>query len=145
TGFEVETMREIVDRLGLDVKFEIIGVDNVMPGLKSGRIDLSTGTVTDKRKDEVHFSDTIKYSYITMAVREDDNSGIETIEDLEGKKAGSCFSMIYRQIAEQLGAEVVTYGNALNETYLRDINDWTTDVIINDYYVTKFAVAAFPE
>lgn len=145
TGFEVETMREIVDRLGLDVKFEIIGVDNVMPGLKSGRIDLSTGTVTDKRKDEVHFSDTIKYSYITMAVREDDNSGIETLEDLEGKKAGGGGTTIYSQIAEQFGAEVVTYGNAPNEAYLRDVNDGTTDVVINDYYLTKFGVAAFPE
>lgn len=145
TGFEVETMREIVKRLDLEVTFEIIGVDNVMPGLKSGRIDLSTGTVTDNRKEEFDFSDPIKYSYITMAVREEDNSGIETLEDLEGKKAGGGATTIYSQIAEQFGAEVVTYGNAPNEAYLRDVNDGTTDVVINDYYLTKFGVAAFPE
>lgn len=145
TGFEVETMREVVKRLGLDVTFEIIGVDNVMPGLKSGRIDLSTGTVTDKRKEEFDFSDPIKYSYITMAVREEDNSGIESLEDLEGKKAGGGATTIYSQIAEQFGAEVITYGNAPNEAYLRDVNDGTTDVVINDYYLTKFGVAAFPD
>lgn len=145
TGFEVETMREIVKRLDLDVKFEIIGVDQVMSGLQSGRIDLSTGTITDKRKEEFEFSDPIKYSYITMAVREADNSGIETLEDLEGKKAGGGSTTIYSQIAEQFGAEVITYGNAPNEAYLRDVNDGTTDVVINDYYLTKFGVAAFPQ
>src|SRR5699024_11810681 len=40
---------------------------------------------------------------------------------------------------------VVTYGNAPNEAYLRDVSDGTTDVVINDYYLTKFGVAAFPE
>src|SRR5690625_1664924 len=44
TGYEVETMREIAKRLDLDIEFEIIGVDNVMPGIKSGRIDISSAT-----------------------------------------------------------------------------------------------------
>src|SRR5690625_7579029 len=79
-----------------------------------------------------------------MTVRREDNSGIETLEDLEGKKAGGGATTIYSQIAEQFGAEVVTYGNAPNEAYLRDVHDSMTDVVINDYYLTKFGVAAFP-
>src|SRR5690625_3664123 len=145
TGYEVETMREIAKRLDLDIEFEIIGVDNVMPGIKSGRIDISSATITDKRKEDFDFSEPYNYSYITMAVRESDNSGIESLEDLAGKKAGGGATTIYSQIAEQFGAEVVTYGNAPNEAYLRDVSDGTTDVVINDYYLTKFGVAAFPE
>lgn len=145
TGYEVETMRELAKRLDLDVKFEIIGVDNVMPAIKSGRIDISSGSITDKRKEAFDFSDTYKYSYITMAVRSDDNSGIETLEDLKGKKAGGGATTIYSQIAEQFGAEVVTYGNAPNEAYLRDVDNGRTDVVINDYYLTKFGVAGFPD
>lgn len=145
TGYEVETMREIAKRLDLEIEFEIIGVDNVMPGIKSGRIDISSATITDKRKEEFDFSEPYNYSYITMAVRESDNSGIETLEDLEGKKAGGGATTIYSQIAEQFGAEVITYGNAPNEAYLRDVSDGTTDVVINDYYLTKFGVAAFPD
>src|SRR5690625_978904 len=38
TGYEVETMREIAKRLDLDISFEIIGVDNVLPAIKSGKI-----------------------------------------------------------------------------------------------------------
>ncbi len=145
TGFEVETMREIAKRLNLDISFEIIGVDSVMPAIKSGRIDISSATITDKRKEQFDFSDPIKYSYITMAVRKEDNSGIETLEDLNGKKAGGGATTIYSQIAEQFGAEVVTYGNAPNEAYLRDVDNGRTDVVINDYYLTKFGVAAFPD
>lgn len=145
TGFEVETMREIAKRLNLDISFEIIGVDSVMPAIKSGRIDISSATITDKRKDQFDFSDPIKYSYITMAVRKEDNSGIETLEDLNGKKAGGGATTIYSQIAEQFGAEVITYGNAPNEAYLRDVDNGRTDVVINDYYLTKFGVAAFPD
>lgn len=145
TGHEVETMREIAKRLGLDIEFEIIGVDNVMPAINSGRIDISSGTITDKRKEEFDFSDPFKYSYITMVVRESDNSGIESLEDLKGKKAGGGATTIYSQIAEQFGAEVVTYGNAPNEAYLRDVSDGTTDVVINDYYLQKFGIAEFPD
>ncbi|SET37692.1 amino acid ABC transporter substrate-binding protein, PAAT family [Oceanobacillus limi] len=145
TGYEVETMREIAKRLDLDISFEIIGVDNVLPAIKSGRIDISSGTITDKRKEEFDFSDPYKYSYITMAVRKEDNSGIESLEDLEGKKNGGGATTIYSQIAEQFGAEVVTYGNAPNEAYLRDVDNGRTDVVINDYYLTKFGVAAFPD
>lgn len=145
TGYEVETMREIGKRLDLDVSFEIIGVDDVMPAIKAGRIDMSSGTITDNRKEEFAFSEPYKYSYITMAVRSDDNSGIETLEDLKGKKAGGGATTIYSQIAEQFGAEVITYGNAPNEAYLRDVDNGRTDVVINDYYLTKFGVAAFPD
>lgn len=145
TGFEVETMREIAKRLDLDISFEIIGVDSVLPAIKSGRIDMSSATITDKRKDQFDFSDPIKYSYITMAVRKDDNSGVEKLEDLKGKKAGGGATTIYSQIAEQFGAEVITYGNAPNEAYLRDVDNGRTDVVINDYYLTKFGVAAFPD
>src|SRR5690625_6181339 len=138
-------MREIAKRLDLDIEFEIIGVDNVMPGIKSGRIDITSSTITEKRKEDFESSEPYNYSYITMAVREEDNSGIEKLEDLEGKKAGGGATTIYSQIAEQFGAEVITYGNAPNEAYLRDVHNGRTDVVINDYYLTKFGVAAFPD
>lgn len=95
TGYEVETMREIAKRLDLDISFEIIGVDSVMTAINNGRIDISTGAITDNRKEKFDYSDPIKYSYITMAVRKDGNSGIETLEDLKGKKAGGGATTIY--------------------------------------------------
>ncbi|MBN6205910.1 transporter substrate-binding domain-containing protein [Ralstonia pickettii] len=147
TGYDVEVLREIGNRLGLEVSFEIMGVDSMLPAVKSGRIDVAANdmTVTEKRLEEFNFSDPYKYSYTTMAVRTTDNSGIESLEDLAGKKAGGGATTVYSQIAEHYGAEVVTYGNAPNEAYLSDVNNGRTDLVMNDYYLTKFGVAAFPE
>lgn len=147
TGFDVEVMKEVAKRLDIDIKFEIMGIDGMLPAIKSGRIDVAANDIeiTENREKEFNFSEPYKYSYTTMAVRAADNSGIESLEDLKGKKAGGGATTIYSQIAEQFGAEVVTYGNAPNEAYLRDVNDGTTDVVINDYYLTKFGVGAFPQ
>ncbi|WP_156291714.1 transporter substrate-binding domain-containing protein [Oceanobacillus salinisoli] len=147
TGYDVEIMREVANRLGLDISFEIMGIDSMLPAINSGRIDVAANDIeiTDKRKEEFNFSEPYKYSYTTMAVRKEDNSGIESLEDLEGKKAGGGATTIYSQIAEHYGAEIVTYGNAANEAYLRDVDNGRTDVVVNDYFLTKFGVGAFPD
>ena len=147
TGYDVEVMREIAKRLDLDISFEIMGIDSMMPAIQSGRIDVAANDIepTKTRREAFDFSEPYKYSYTTMAVRKEDNSGIESLEDLKGKKAGGGATTIYSQIAEHYGAEVITYGNAPNEAYLRDVDNGRTDVVINDYYLTKFGVAAFPD
>lgn len=147
TGYDVEVMREIADRLDVDVSFEIMGIDSMLPAIKSGRIDLAVNDIeaTEKRKEEFNFSEPYKYSYTTMVVRKEDNSGINSLEDLEGKEYGGGATTIYGQIAEHFGANINTYGNAPNEAYLRDVDNGRTDVVINDYYLSKFGVAAFPE
>lgn len=147
TGYDVEVMREVGKRLGLEVTFEIMGIDSMLPAIKSGRIDVAANDIeaTAKRKEEFNFSEPYKYSYTTMVVRKEDNSGINSLEDLKGKKYGGGATTIFGQIAEHFGAEVVPYGNAPNEAYLRDVHNGRTDVVINDYYLCKFGVAAFPE
>src|SRR5699024_4661182 len=146
TGYDVEVMKEVGKRLDIDVEFDIMGIDSMLPGIKSGRIHAAVNDIeiTPNRSKEFNFSDPYKYSYTTMAVRKGDNSGIESLEDLEGKKAGGGATTIYSQIAEQFGAKVVTYGNDHNEAYLRDVYDAEKYVVINYYYLTKFGVAAYP-
>ncbi|AUJ25421.1 transporter substrate-binding domain-containing protein [Virgibacillus dokdonensis] len=147
TGYDVEVMREVAKRLDVDISFEIMGIDSMLPAIKSGRIDVAANDIeaTDKRKESFNFSEPYKYSYSTMVVRKEDNSGIESLEDLKGKIAGGGATTIYSQIAEHFGAEVKTYGNAPNEAYLRDVHNGRSDVIVNDYYLSKFGVAGFPE
>ncbi len=55
TGYDVELMREIGKRLGLDVKFEIMGIDSMLPAIQSGRIDVAVNDIeiTDKRKKTI--------------------------------------------------------------------------------------------
>lgn len=147
TGYDVEVMKEVANRLDLDVNFEIMGIDSMLPAINSGRIDVAINDIeaTEGRKEQFNFSEPYKYSYSTMVVRQEDYSGIHSLEDLEGKKAGGGATTVYSQIAEHYGAEIITYGNATNEAYLRDVHNGRTDVVVNDYYLSTFGVAGFPE
>ncbi len=147
TGFEVEVAREVAERLELEVEFKEMGFDEMLTSVQTGQVDIAANDIeiTEDRAEEFIFSTPVKYSYGTAVVRKDDLSGIETLEDLEGKKAAGASTSIYMEIARSYGAEEVTYDNASNEVYLRDVSIGRTDVILNDYYLSTFGVAAFPE
>lgn len=147
TGFEVEVAREVAERLDLEVEFKEMGFDEMLSSVQTGQVDIAANDIeiTEDRAEEFIFSTPIKHSYGTAVVRKDDLSGIETLEDLEGKKAAGASTSIYMEIARSYGAEEVTYDNASNEVYLRDVSIGRTDVILNDYYLSTFGVAAFPE
>lgn len=147
TGFEVEVVREVAERLELEIEFTEMGFDEMMTSVQTGQVDIAANDIeiNEDRQEKFAFSTPIKYSYGTAIVRADDLSGIETLEDLEGKKAAGASTSVYMETARSYGAEEVTYDNATNETYLRDVSIGRTDVILNDYYLQKLAIEAFPE
>ncbi|WP_033543687.1 transporter substrate-binding domain-containing protein [Planococcus sp. CAU13] len=147
TGFEVEVAREVAERLDLEIEFTEMGFDEMLTSVRTGQVDIAANDIeiSEDREEEFIFSTPIKYSYGTAVVRKDDLSGISSLEDLEGKKAAGAATSIYMEIAREYGAEEVTYDNATNEVYLRDVSIGRTDVILNDYYLSTFGVAAFPD
>ncbi|WP_173917295.1 transporter substrate-binding domain-containing protein [Halobacillus sp. Marseille-Q1614] len=147
TGYDVEVMKEIANRLDLELSFEEYGVDGLLSAIESGRVDMVINDmeITESRKESFNFSEPYKYSYSTMIVREDDLSGIETLEDIEGKRHGGGATTVFAQIAEHYGAEIVSYGNVANDVYLRDVENGNTDLIINDYYLQTLALKALPD
>ncbi|MGI2328560.1 transporter substrate-binding domain-containing protein [Planococcus sp. YIM B11945] len=147
TGFEVEVVREIGKRLELEIEFTELGFDEMLTSVQTGQVDMASNDieVTEDRKENFAFSTPFKFSYGTAIVRKDDLSGIETLEDLKGKKAAGASTSVYMETARSYGAEEVVYDNATNETYLRDVAIGRTDVILNDYYLQTLAIAAFPE
>jgi L-cystine transport system substrate-binding protein len=147
TGYDVEVIREIAKRLDLEVEFKTSDFNNMLASVQNGRIDVAANDIeiTDERKEQFAFSEPYKYSYTSMIVRKDDLSGIHSLTDLKGKRAGGEASTNHSKVAEQLGAEVVTYSNATNDVYLRDVDNGRTDLIINDFYLQSLALQAFPD
>ncbi len=147
TGFEVEVVREVAKRLELEIDFKELGFDEMLTSVKTGQVDMAANDIeiSEDRLENFIFSTPIKHSYGTAVVRKDDLSGIKTLEDLKGKKAAGASTSVYMELARQYGAEEVTYDNASNEVYLRDVGIGRTDVILNDYYLQTLAVAAFPK
>jgi L-cystine transport system substrate-binding protein len=147
TGYEVEIVNEMAKRLGLKVDYVEMGFDGMLTSLNTNKVDLVANDVgvTDQRKTKFAFSEPIKHSYGTAIVRKSDLSGIKNIEDLKGKKSAGAATSIYMDISRKLGAQSVVYDNATNEQYLRDVATGRTDVILNDYYLQKIALAYFPK
>ncbi|MGT2925092.1 transporter substrate-binding domain-containing protein [Streptococcus caviae] len=147
TGYDVEILKEIGKRLGLKLQFTEMGVDGMLTAVKSGQVDLVNFSLEDGNKNISKFLRTspYKYSFTSMVVRSKDDSDIHSWSDIKGKKAAGAASTNYMKIAKKLGAELVVYDNVTNDVYMKDLVDGRTDVIINDYYLQKMAVAAIKD
>ncbi|QST00476.1 transporter substrate-binding domain-containing protein [Pontibacillus sp. ALD_SL1] len=147
SGYDVEVMHALGEHMGIDIVFKEIGVDEMFAAVKSGKIDAAMNDfqINDEREESYLFSNPYKYSYTTMIVREDSYSGIKELEDLEDKKAGGEATTTFSEIARAFGAKVITYDNVSNEVYLKDVHRGILDVIINDYYLSKLGLQAYPE
>ena len=118
-GYEIEMLKEIGERLDLEIEFQEIGVAEAFTSVDSGKVDISVNNLdtTEERLEKYNMSVPYKYSIGGMIVREDGSSGIEAadLSDWEGKKAGGGAGTQYIKIAEKLGAEPVIYDNVNND------------------------------
>ena len=146
-GYDVDVAKEVAKRLGVEITFKEYNVDGQVSSLTRGEADFAANDfgLTDERAEKFSLSTPIKYSFDSMIVRKSDDSGIASLEDLDGKKAAGEPNTSYMGLAESYGAELVTYDNATNDQYLTDVANGRTDVILNDYYLQKMAVAALPD
>lgn len=147
TGYEVEAVNEIGRRLGVEIEFVEMGVDGMLTAINSGQVDAAANgfDITEKRLEDYTFSEPYKYSFGGIVVRASDHSGVESLEDLKGKKSAGGATTIYMQISEKFGAEPVVYDNATNDVFFRDVASGRTDVILNDFYVSNTAVNKFKD
>lgn len=88
SGLEISLAEKIAEYLGVDVEFTAVTAATRTELLDSGDIDcvLATFTITDERKESWDFSTPYYTDYVTVLV--ENESGITTLADLEGKKVG---------------------------------------------------------
>jgi cystine transport system substrate-binding protein len=121
--------------------------DAMLASLTTGQVDIAVNDInrTAEREERVRFSTPYKYSWATLMVREEDLSGIETLDDLEGKIHAGEATTTFSRIMRSYGAETLTYDNATNDQYLRDLDIGRSDVIMNDYYLQRLALQFMPQ
>ncbi|MGM9903508.1 extracellular solute-binding protein [Enterococcus sp. 10A9_DIV0425] len=146
-GYDVDIAKEIADRLGVAISFKEYNVDGQITAVSKQQADFAANdfSTTKEREKKFKLSVPIKYSFDSMIVRKSDDSGIQSLEDLDGKKAAGEPNTSYMRLAEEYGATPVTYDNATNDQYLTDVANGRTDVILNDYYLQKMSLAALPD
>lgn len=107
TGYDVEIIEAVADKLGLDVKFEETQWDAIFAGLDAGRFDVIANQVTinDEREAKYLFSAAYTVSPGVIVVAEDDDS-ISSFADLEGKTTAQSLTSNWNDLATESGAKV---------------------------------------
>lgn len=85
TGFDIELVNDIADRLGLEVKIQDTAFDTIFTDVAQGKFDMvaSASTITPEREQQVSFSD--PYYESEQALLVPPGSDITSVDDLAGK------------------------------------------------------------
>ena len=107
TGFDVEIIQAVADKLGLEVKFQETQWDAIFAGLDAGRFDVIANQVSinDEREKKYLFSEPYTVSPGVIVVNEDDDS-ISSFADLAGKTTAQSLTSNWYELATDSGAKV---------------------------------------
>ncbi|PCE14607.1 polar amino acid ABC transporter substrate-binding protein [Microbacterium sp. SZ1] len=107
TGYDVEIIQAVADKLDLEVDFQETQWDAIFAGLDAGRFDVIANQVTinDDRKASYLFSTPYTVSPGVIVVNEDDDS-ISSFDDLAGKTTAQSLTSNWNDLAKESGANV---------------------------------------
>jgi ABC-type amino acid transport substrate-binding protein len=89
SGFEIDIVNEIAERLGLTAQYRDTAFDTIFRDLAQGKFDMvaAASTITPERQQTVDFSDPYYEAEQALVVVPD--SGVATVEDLDGATVGA--------------------------------------------------------
>jgi putative glutamine transport system substrate-binding protein len=133
TGLEITLAEMIASELGVDTEFTPVTAATRTALLDSGDLDavLATFTITDERKENWDFSTPYYTDYVTVLV--ENASGIETLENLVGKKVGvSSGSTSAKALVKAMIEDGYIGSDAFDEETF-DASTWTEDISFQQY------------
>lgn len=138
-GFDVDTGKEIAERLGVELDYVTSDWDGLTEGLISGRYDgiLGSMAITYDRQKVVNFTTPYYYSGAQLVVRKD--SGITEPSDMDGKTIAVATGTNFVRDAEDLGAEPSLYQD--DNATLMELVSGRVDGVITDRLVAINAMA----
>ncbi|GGX45063.1 transporter substrate-binding domain-containing protein [Saccharospirillum salsuginis] len=133
-GFDVDIAEALADRMGVDVNIQTSPWNGIVAALAGGRFDacICSMSVTEERKRAVDFTDSYYSAGLSVWVR-GDNTDINSLDDLEGKRVGSTLGETGNQWAVENGK-----GKWRNQTFqglpdmLSGLTTGRVDAIIGD-------------
>jgi len=82
SGVSVDLAKALAESMGMEAEIQNIAWDGLIPSLQTGKVDvvISSMTITDKRKEQVDFSDPYAKAYLALLVGK--NSPVQAASDL---------------------------------------------------------------
>ena len=131
-GIDAEIAEAIADKLGLEVEIQDMEFDSIITAVATGKADIGLAgmTVTPDREKNINFSDTYATGIQSVIVTED--SDIQSIDDLAGKKIGVQLSTTGDLYAsDEFGEENVEKFNKGNDAVMA-LSQGKIDAVIID-------------
>jgi polar amino acid transport system substrate-binding protein len=143
-GFDIDLMKAIADKEGMDVEFVNVAWDALLAGIAQCQYDvaISSVSITEERSANMLFSDPYYTVGQQIVVAADDGS-ITGPDSLNGKRAGAQISTTGAElIADTAGAELVnfnTIGLAFQALMNGDVDAVVADNVMALGYVAKYS------
>ncbi|MGF1591270.1 MAG: ABC transporter permease subunit [Pleurocapsa sp.] len=141
TGFDIDLFQAIGEEAGLEIQFQSMPFDGLIPALQSQTIDaaISGMTITAERAQTVDFARPYFQSGLAIAVRKEDTGEINGFSDLENKRIAVAIGTTGAQEAAKIsGAEIFTFDNSA--LALQELSNGKVDAVVNDAPVTLYAI-----
>src|SRR5699024_9999707 len=143
TGFEVELVNAIAEEEDLDIDWQKMEFDSMIPGLQANQLDgaIAGILVTDERKEVIDYSDVYFEQGMTLVVPPD--STIDSLEDVKDKtivaKQGDAGLDAAKKIAEDYDAKEVKELDSQAAIYL-ELEKGDVDALVDDEAAIKFKI-----
>ncbi|EKV02642.1 amino acid ABC transporter substrate-binding protein, PAAT family [Leptolyngbya sp. PCC 7375] len=141
-GFDIDLMKAIGEQAGVEVQFESLPFDGLIPALQAGTIEaaISGMTITEERAQTVDFSRPYFRAGLAIAVAEDDTE-TTSFESLEGKTIAVQLGTTGAEMAGTIkDAKISTFDSA--PLALQELSNGNADAVINDAPVTLDAISS---
>ena len=131
TGYDVEVVTAVAQKLGVRPEFSETKWDAIFAGLEAKRYDIIANevSVNDARKAKYDLSAPYSVSYPVVIVKSD-NPAVTSLDTVKGKKAAQSATSNWAQFAKDAGAEVVPV-DGFTES-VAAVRDGRVDVAFND-------------
>ncbi|WP_174614400.1 amino acid ABC transporter substrate-binding protein [Virgibacillus ihumii] len=131
TGYDVEVIREVADRMGVEVEFMETKWDAMFAGLNSKRFDVIANQVGINKERKANYDFSIPYTYTSaVVVTPKENNNVDSFDDIKGKKSAQSLTSNFEKIAEEHGAEIVNVKGLAQSIEL--IKQGRVDLTVND-------------
>ena len=144
-GYDIDLAKEVAKRLGVDFRAQPIDWDAKEMELETGKIDCIWNgfTITEERKNALSFTEAYLNNDQVLVVR--DNSGIYSLEDMEGKIVGIQSGSSAQEAVDDNAAFSSSISKIImfkdNITALNDLDIGGIDGVVMDSVVANYSIA----
>jgi len=131
TGYDVEVITAVAERMGMEVEFSEVPWDAIFAGLEAGRYDVVANQVSVTEERQATYDFTAPYTVSTGAiVTLADDDSVSGLADLAGKTSAQSATSNWATVARDAGAQVEAVEGFTQAVTL--LKQGRVDVTVND-------------